>query len=130
MAVKQLGPSASATVPSKLDDRDPKFYGGWGAGNLISNPHRARTVENLNAKGFGSLHSQGLPGQIVKGKGVWKDGRWRVTFERSLAAGNKGDVEFRPGQSVPVGFAVWDGQAGDRNGQKSVTIWHDLALAQ
>jgi hypothetical protein len=27
-----------------------------------------------------------------------------------------------------VAFAVWDGAAGDRDGLKSVTIWHELAL--
>jgi DMSO reductase family type II enzyme heme b subunit len=129
MAVKRLGPTAASQVPSQLDDRDPKFYGGWAAGNLISNPHRNGSVENLHAQGFGTLQSPGLAGQMVRGKGAWKDGRWRVSFERSLAAAGKGDVEFRPGQSVRVGCAVWDGQSGDRNGQKSVTIWHDLALA-
>lgn len=130
MAVKQLGPTAASQTPSKLDDRDPKFYGGWGAGNLISDPHRNGSVENLHAKGFGTLQSQGLAGQVARGKGVWKDGLWRVSFERPLAAAGKGDVEFRPGRSVRMGCAVWDGQAGDRNGQKSVTIWHDLALAE
>jgi hypothetical protein len=28
-----------------------------------------------------------------------------------------------------VGFAVWDGSAGDRDGKKSVTIWQELVLA-
>jgi hypothetical protein len=27
-----------------------------------------------------------------------------------------------------VGFAVWNGSAGDRDGKKSVTIWQDLVL--
>jgi hypothetical protein len=28
-----------------------------------------------------------------------------------------------------VGFAVWNGSAGDRDGKKSVTIWQELVLA-
>ncbi|MBI3665788.1 MAG: c-type cytochrome [Acidobacteria bacterium] len=128
MAVKKPGATTAANVPSKVADRDPNFYAAWGAGNLIANPHRPGSVENLNAKGLGTLHSQGLAGQIVRGKGAWKDRVWRVVFIRSLASRAKGDVDFRPGQSARVGFAVWDGQAGDRNGQKSVTIWHDLSF--
>ena len=130
MAVKKIEPTPAAQVPSKVEDRDPRFYSGWGAGNLISNPKRPSPVENLNAKGFGTLHSQGMGGQMVRGTGVWKDGEWRVVFVRSLKAQGKGDIEFRPGESVRIGFAVWDGEHRDRDGQKSVTIWHDLALAQ
>jgi hypothetical protein len=37
-------------------------------------------------------------------------------------------VTLRPGTTVPVGFAVWNGSAGDRDGKKSVTIWQDLVL--
>jgi DMSO reductase family type II enzyme heme b subunit len=51
-----------------------------------------------------------------------------VVFVRDLAPGRDGDVEFAPGQTVHVAIAVWDGSAGDRNGQKSVTIWHRLEL--
>jgi hypothetical protein len=29
---------------------------------------------------------------------------------------------------VSVAFALWDGAARDRNGQKLVSIWHDLTL--
>ena len=130
MAVKKIGPTAAAQVPSKLDDRDPRFYSGWGAGNLISDPKRPSPVENLNAKGFGTLHSQGMGGQMVRGTGIWKDGEWRVVFVRPLKAQGKGDIEFRPGRSARIGFAIWDGEHRDRDGQKSVTIWHDLALAQ
>jgi hypothetical protein len=28
---------------------------------------------------------------------------------------------------VTIAFALWDGAARDRNGQKLVSIWHDLA---
>ena len=129
ISVKQPGPGVAAHVPSKAEDRDPTFYAGWGAGNLISNPHRQTAVEDLNAKGFGTLQAKGLPAQVVRGRGTWKDGIWRVVFVRRLTPSATGDVRFQPGRSVRIGFGVWDGEQGDRNGQKSVTIWHDLALA-
>jgi hypothetical protein len=37
-------------------------------------------------------------------------------------------VTLRPGTTVAVSFAVWDGSAGDRDGKKSVTIWQNLQL--
>ena len=67
--------------------------------------------------------------QIVQGKGARHNGAWRVVFLRRLSPRSTGDVAFRPGQSVRIAFAVWDGSQGDRDGQKSVTIWHDLAVA-
>jgi hypothetical protein len=33
-----------------------------------------------------------------------------------------------PGQRYSIAFAVWDGAASDRNGQKLVSIWHDLEV--
>ena len=38
-------------------------------------------------------------------------------------------VVFKPGESFPMAFAVWNGSAGDRDGKKSVTIWQELQLA-
>jgi DMSO reductase family type II enzyme heme b subunit len=64
----------------------------------------------------------------VQGSGKWYKGRWSVVFSRTLAATDDGDVALSSGGSVNLGFAVWDGAQMDRNGQKSVTIWHQLKL--
>jgi hypothetical protein len=37
-------------------------------------------------------------------------------------------LTLTPGSTIPVGFAIWNGAAGDRDGKKSVTIWQDLTL--
>jgi hypothetical protein len=128
LSLKQLQPSKGANVATDVKERDPTFYPGWGAGNLNSDPHRPGSVEDANAKGLGSVHAQAAGGQNVQGKGVWKEGVWRVVFLRSLSPSERGDVEFQAGERVRVGFAIWDGESGDRDGQKSVTIWHDLSL--
>jgi hypothetical protein len=130
MAVKKIQPSLAPQTVSKMEDRDPTFYSGWGAGNLLSNPERPSTVEDLNTQGPGTVHSQALGNQNVQGNGVWHEGGWRVVFVRPLPASGLGDIAFRPGESVRIAFAVWDGEAGDRDGQKSVTIWHDLRFAE
>ena len=51
-------------------------------------------------------------------------------FRRSLNPTGQGAVALRPGSTVPVGFAVWNGSAGDRDGKKSVTIWQELKIAK
>jgi len=126
---KQIRPATTATELAAIEERDPKFYGGWAADNPVSNPKRPSPVENLAAKGPGTLHSLPPAAQTVQGKGARGDGAWRVVFLRRLSPSAAGNVAFQPGQSVRIAFAVWEGSQGDRDGQKSVTIWHDLALA-
>lgn len=101
---------------------------GWGSGNLISTQQRKSPVEDLNARGFGTLTSQPLQQQNVKGKGVWKQGRWSVVFVRTLDSNDPKDVRLSTGMTIPVAFAVWNGSLGDRNGQKMVTNWYRLFL--
>ena len=64
----------------------------------------------------------------MHGAGKWYKGLWRVAFTRGLSSGEEDHMNFSSGQSVNVGFAVWNGEQMDRNGQKSVTIWHRLEL--
>jgi DMSO reductase family type II enzyme heme b subunit len=45
-----------------------------------------------------------------------------------LKVKEKGRLEFKPGQKINVAFAVWNGQAKDRNGQKMVSIWNEFTL--
>ncbi len=101
---------------------------GWSSGNLNSAQHRASSVEDLNAKGFGTLTSQGPGGQNVQGNAAWQNGKWTVVFVRSLESTEKNDVILKPGVVIPVAFAVWDGSLNDRNGQKMVTNWYRLTI--
>jgi hypothetical protein len=101
---------------------------GWGSGNLLSAQVRRSAVEDLNAKGFGTLTSQGEGGQNVKGQGIWRDGRWSMVFIRMLDSHEKNDAVLAVGTTIPVAFAVWDGSFGDRNGQKMVTNWYPLTI--
>jgi len=95
------------------------------AGNVISQPHKS-PVEDANARGFGSFTSQPPVRQNVQGNGVWHDGFWRVLFVRDLKSKDADDVRFLPGKSVPVAFAIWNGEQGDRNGRKMVSNWCQL----
>jgi mono/diheme cytochrome c family protein len=111
-------------------ESDKTFVTGWGAGNIVSDPQRKSPVEDLSAQGFGTLRARPLIDQKVDAKGVYGENAYRVMFRRTLKATGQGSVALQPGTTVPVGFAVWNGSAGDRDGKKSVTIWQELKIAK
>ena len=97
------------------------------AGNVTSQLHKT-PIEDANAAGFGSFKSQPIKQQNVQGKGVWHDGFWSVIFIRDLKSNDTDDVKFVAGKSVPVAFAIWNGEQHDRNGRKMVSNWYQLVL--
>lgn len=108
-------------------EKAPLFTTAIAAGNVISVAHTS-AVEDANARGFGTLQSQPVAEQNVQGKGVWRNGFWSVLITRELASQQGEDVQFAPGKSVPVAFAVWNGEQRDRNGRKVISNWFQLAL--
>jgi hypothetical protein len=100
-------------------DRQPKdFLTAFAAGNQRSDPTRPLVGSGLTAEGQGSATLAPPVAQDVKARGVWTDGRWTVVLRRRMAG--------LDAASVSIAFALWDGAARDRNGQKLVSIWHDL----
>jgi mono/diheme cytochrome c family protein len=104
------------------------YITGWAAGNVVSDPSRRSPAEDLVAQGFGTLRARPRQDQAVDARGLYATGGYRVMFRRDLAGRGAGAVKLVPGTTVPVGFAVWNGSAGDRDGKKSVTIWQELVL--
>jgi mono/diheme cytochrome c family protein len=98
------------------------------AGNLQARSEITSPVEDANARGFGSFKSQPASSQNVGGQGIWRDGFWSVLVTRDLKSKDSDDVKFVAGQSVPVAFAVWNGQQRDRNGRKVISNWYQLVL--
>lgn len=66
--------------------------------------------------------------QAVVAFGRYQTGSYSVQFTRELHTGRDQSVSLRPGSRTAVGFALWNGSAGDRDGKKSVTIWQELYL--
>lgn len=83
-------------------------------------------VEDLIAEGFGTLTLQ--DSQDVMGKGVWSSSRWRVVLYRHMTTKDKEDAMFKKGMTMPIAFAVWDGNNLEKDGQKSITTWHELKI--
>lgn len=98
------------------------------AGNIVSSASPANSTEHLNAEGFGTLEARETNAQTVQGKGTYKNKTWSVVLYRPLAGTDKNDIAFKANETIRIGFAVWDGKQNDRNGKKSVTVWHDLVL--
>lgn len=98
-----------------------------GAGNVIAQPHKS-PVEDANARGFGTMESQSITRQNVQGKGLWRDGHWNVVFIRELKSRDADDVKLAFGKTIPIAFAIWDGENRDRNGRKVISNWYQLSL--
>ncbi len=106
---------------------DETFAAGLAAGNPLSVRERTSPVDNLVAMGNGSLTADPTP--VVDGWGAWRDGVWRVVFARPLAVAREGNVELAKDDYTDIAFAVWDGQAEERNGRKSVASFVALDVS-
>ncbi|HLF18706.1 MAG TPA: c-type cytochrome [Candidatus Omnitrophota bacterium] len=109
---------------------DPQFLTAWGAGNPVADVEKTENAEQAVAAGQGTYKAYPAAATDVDANGVWKDGRWHVVFVRSLKVSNKKDLQLDRANTVSIAFAIWDGSAHDRNGQKSVSIWNELVIGK
>ena len=87
------------------------------------------SVEDSNANGFKKpLKTQPEKGQQVKGKGVWKNGRWRVVMVRPLLTEDRNDIQFVKGKMIPMALNAWDGSNGEHGMIMSLSAWSFLYL--
>jgi DMSO reductase family type II enzyme heme b subunit len=87
---------------------------------------RARDVV---AEGLGT--SRTVDVELVKARGTWKEGRWRVVIARALRVDTSEPVaQLEPGARTGFGVAVWDGSRGERAGIKAFSgpLWQELQL--
>jgi DMSO reductase family type II enzyme heme b subunit len=98
------------------------------AGNLHSHPERQQSASSLAAKGFGSTTFRPKASQLVTARSTWQDGRWTVVLRRPLQVRPEDGISLAAGGQCSVAFALWDGEARDRSGQKLISIWHDLKI--
>jgi mono/diheme cytochrome c family protein len=117
---------APGAHPTARQPRD--FLTAWAAGNQRSDPTRVLPGASLQAQGFGSLTMHPRASQAVSARGRREGDRWVVVLRRPLSAPSGAGLGLARGDRVSVAFALWDGAARDRNGQKLVSIWHDLVL--
>jgi DMSO reductase family type II enzyme heme b subunit len=109
---------------------DKAFLAARAAGNPHADPSRDFTGSSIQAKGFGSTTMRPRVSQLVSAQGAWQNEGWTVVLRRPLEVSADGGLSLKPGDKLAIAFALWDGAARDRNGQKLVSIWHDLQLSQ
>ncbi|MGH7165831.1 MAG: ethylbenzene dehydrogenase-related protein [Nitrospiraceae bacterium] len=91
-------------------------------------PRRASSVEDLVGGGFSTLTTKQAQGRI-QGKATWKEGIWHVLMRRPLASADpENEARLEPGRLQAIAFAVWNGENKERNGQKAVAPWFQLAI--
>jgi mono/diheme cytochrome c family protein len=111
------------------EPKDGVYHPSSAAGNVVAPSKDGSSVECLIAGGFGTLTSRGPTAQVARGGARRTADGWAVVFLHPLGAESHDDaVVLEPGRTLSIAFAVWDGAAGDRNGQKSVTIWHKISI--
>ena len=92
-------------------------------GKAVDNPLSTapdRQAQNIYAEGFGSTSD--APSQPVQADAERTDDGWAVTFVRERGIGGEYDTAFTQDEDIYVAFAVWNGSADERNGQKSITL--------
>jgi DMSO reductase family type II enzyme heme b subunit len=90
---------------------------------------REDKARNVVAKGLST--TEDTEKCAVETKSKWEDGTWSVVFARPLTVPQQEEeaVQLAPGNTVKVGFAVWDGGSGERGGVKSFSKeWRELTL--
>jgi DMSO reductase family type II enzyme heme b subunit len=91
---------------------------------------RPEEPRNTTAKGLGTtLYSETT---TIRTRSQWQEGVWTVVFARPLQVPDpkaEEGVQLAAGTTVKVGFAVWEGNNGERGGVKSFSKeWRDLEV--
>ncbi len=122
-------PNMPTDVYGHVDEPSaPLYMTARAAGNAMAAPTRASAGEMLTAEGFGTLAPLADADWKLDARGSWASGFWDVVLARPLVACCPGELPLEPGASAFLAVALWDGAREDRNGQKSVTVWHVLHL--
>jgi DMSO reductase family type II enzyme heme b subunit len=122
--VQKYGVTMDAMTQAADRTTDKTYLAGRAAANPLSAQEHATSVEVLRAKGFGTLTSLSAADQTVQGYGVRRNGMWTVVMRQALDSASPLHQKI----TLPVAIAAWDGSAGDRDGQKSVSQWMELTI--
>lgn len=121
------GPAPNRVPDDFSDPRSHAWFAAYQAGNPMADFLREKPVEELSATGFGSLTSHDE--SATDGRGVWREGRWFVTFVRPLKTEDPSDYQFHRGGVGSIGVAVWNGSDGNVGGRKHWGNWVEFVVS-
>ncbi|MBZ0170736.1 Chlorate reductase subunit gamma precursor [Candidatus Methylomirabilis lanthanidiphila] len=128
--VRDLYPNAVVDIyPDqvlKAIDARP-YTGALGLDNPTSR-HKQSPVLDQMAEGWGTMtvHTD----QKADGKGVWRDGAWRVVITHPLVGVSENQPRLSPGDDTVIAFAVWDGGNREVGARKAWSNWIPFRLAR
>lgn len=99
----------------------------YSPGVAVGNPqsYAKAGVDEIVAEGFATSSVQEGHGSAAKA--VWSNDEWVLVIARRLTI--EGGASVSPGQKSHLGFAVWQGGAGEVGSRKDVTMmWTPFAL--
>jgi hypothetical protein len=102
------------------------YAGALGIENPISRGTATPVLDQM-AEGWGSMTVK--PDQHALGKGVWKDGVWRVVVTRPMVSDDVNAPRLVPGDRAVVSFAVWEGGHHEVGARKAWAPWTPLVIA-
>jgi DMSO reductase family type II enzyme heme b subunit len=119
--------------PAKTSDRKQRPYFLFGdnkkAVNLWWWRGDTNAAQEMNAKGLGNLAAQPPESQALQAEHSWAEGRHVLLLRRTLTTADaRNDVQFEPGDFVPMSFHAWDGFRGEVGNRGSLTNWRWLYL--
>lgn len=103
------------------------YMGALGVDNPISRPKGTPVLDQM-AEGWGTMTVH--PEQNADGKGVWKDGVWRVVITHPLVTASEHHMRLQPGGETVIAFAVWDGGNREVGSRKAWSAWVPFQLAK
>ncbi|MFQ5431497.1 MAG: c-type cytochrome [Nitrospinota bacterium] len=117
----------SPTIPTGMEK--PYFLGGNEKGHVI-------LWKWTNGQKPGVLIGKGIlkqtpmldENQIISVTAKYVEGQWQAVFKRSLAGPTEDDLTIEVGRYIPIAFNGWDGNNGEKNEQRAVSIWYWLLL--
>lgn len=114
-----------------------------GVADLLESPLRHRTDAAPDAlprlrqqavaatvRGRETMPEFASGGRAIAVRQSWSNEAWSVVFRRQLGAKVAGELAFASGARVHFAVAVWNGSAGQRGPDKSITGWLPLRLAE
>lgn len=99
--------------------------------NLWKWNSRPMEALELNARGMDKILAHTKEKQNVTAKVVYRYGSYHLVMKRKLTTMDKqNDIQFNPGQHIPIAFNIWDGSAKETGSQKAISSWFELFLEQ
>jgi DMSO reductase family type II enzyme heme b subunit len=128
--VRSLYPHAWADVyPDEvLSATDALPYtGALGLENPVSRGRDTPVIDQM-AEGWGTMTAK--PDQRALGRGVWRDGVWRVTITRPMVSDDRNAPRLIAGDETVVAFAVWEGDHREVGARKGWSLWTPLVIGR